>query len=105
MTNSTETTTPATPAGFKNRKNIYVCDRCAGHIVTVDLEEGVTSFLIQCEATAGCKGMMKSSLYRVYDQSMRASHEWYRPTLVERLTPYDREHVRKGGLLLRRAAA
>lgn len=97
--------TETKPAGFKNRKNIYVCDRCAGHIVTVDLEEGVTPFLIPCEATDGCKGMMKSSMYRVYDQSMRASHEWYRPTVLMRLTGWEREHVSKGGLLLRRVAA
>jgi hypothetical protein len=94
----------AAKPGFKQQKNMYVCERCAGHIVTVDLEEGVTPFLIKCEATAGCSGMMKSSMYRVYDQSVRASHEWYRPTLVMRLDAWEQEHVKKGGLLLRRIA-
>lgn len=93
------------PEAFLGKKNMYVCDRCSGHIITVDLEKGVTPFLICCEVTAGCDGMMKSSLYRVYDQSVRASHEWYRPTLIERLKPGEKDHVRKGGLLLRKVAA
>lgn len=93
------------PTQFKGKKNIYVCDRCAGHIVSVDLDAGVTPFLIKCEAVIGCPGMMQSSMYRVFDQRMRASHEWYRPTLVTRLEPWEAEHVRKGGLLLRKVAS
>lgn len=101
-----DSTTPAKPEpGFQHKKNMYVCERCAGHIITVDLESGVTPFLIKCEATPGCSGMMQSSFYRVQNQSVRASHEWYKPTLVMRLDAWEQEHVKKGGLLLRRVAA
>lgn len=93
---------PEAPAGRKGCKNIYVCERCSGHIVTVDLEDGVTPFLIRCEATYACEGMMKSSFYRVQDQTIRASHEWYRPTIVMHIDQWEREHVAKGGLLLRK---
>ncbi len=88
---------------FKGKKNIYVCESCKGHIVTVDRDAGVTPFLIRCEASAGCGGRMKSSLYRVFDQSMRASHEWYRPAAPQVLTGNTLDHVMHGGLLLRKA--
>lgn len=93
--------------GFKGRKNIYTCDRCFGHIVTVDLEDGTTPFILKCRATFGCEGRMKSSLYRVADQSMRAGFEWYRPSIIEAaaLEPAAAEHVNKGGLLIREAIA
>lgn len=92
----------AEPEGFKGKKNIYVCEQCKGHIVTVDLERGVTPFMVGCCATHGCKGMMKSSMYRVFDQEIRADHEWYRPTAVEALKPWEADHVSRGGLLLRK---
>jgi hypothetical protein len=84
-------------------RNIYTCDACFGHIVTVDLVEGVTPFMISCRATEGCKGTMQSSMYRVFDQRMKPSHEWYKPdaTELETLKPGTREHVEKGGLLIR----
>jgi len=86
------------------RKNIYVCRKCRGHIVTVDFDQGVTPFAIGCRATHGCKGMMESSMYRVFDQSIGASHEWYRPTAPELATmPLAvQKHVDQGGLILRR---
>lgn len=70
--------------------------------MTVDKEDGVTPFMIACEATSNCDGMMQSSLYRVFDQSLAASHEWYKPSEVEILLPGERHHVDQGGLLLRR---
>ncbi|UPJ43913.1 hypothetical protein IVB40_07540 [Bradyrhizobium sp. 40] len=93
----------AEPEGFQGKKNIYVCEKCKGHIVTVDLERGVTPFMVDCRATHGCKGMMKSSMYRVFDQEIRADHEWYRPTAIQTLSPWERDHVSRGGLLLRKA--
>jgi hypothetical protein len=85
--------------------NIYTCRECRGHVVTRDLEAGVTPFMVGCKATAGCKGMMESSFYRVWDQKMRASHVWYRPVSTGFLTAGERQHVEMGGLLLREAAA
>lgn len=92
------------PEGFKGKKNIYTCEKCKGHIVTVDLERGVTPFMIGCKSTVNCKGMMQSSMYRVFDQEMRADHEWYKPTAVQSLSPWERDHVSQGGLLLRKAS-
>lgn len=85
------------------RRNIYVCDKCFGHIVTADLCEGVTPFIVKCRATPGCDGSMQSSMYRVFDQRMRPTFEWYRPAPAEiaDLKPGAKEHVDKGGLLLR----
>ncbi|MDO8976752.1 hypothetical protein [Reyranella sp.] len=89
----------ASPDG---RKNIYTCRTCRGHIVTRDVEEGVTPFMIGCKATPDCKGMMNSSMYRVFDGTMAASHEWYRPEVAQVMEPGVRRHVEKGGLVLRK---
>lgn len=32
------------------RINVYVCQKCGGHTVTVDVDEGVTPFMIGCHA-------------------------------------------------------
>ncbi|MGX9389778.1 hypothetical protein ACWX0K_10870 [Nitrobacteraceae bacterium UC4446_H13] len=90
-------------SSFKGKKNIYTCDTCGGHIVTVDIDAGVTPFMIACKVAETCEGTMRSSLYRVFDQSMRASHEWYRPAPPEALTGSQLDHVMMGGLLLRPA--
>lgn len=92
----------AAPEGFKDKKNIYTCDQCHGHIVTVDVDDGVTPFMISCYAHPRCKGTMRSSGYRVFDQTMAASHEWYRPAPVD-VKPAEVDHVLRGGLLLREA--
>ena len=85
---------------FKGKKNIYVCDTCKGHVVTMDRDHGVTPFMIECKATAFCNGMMKSSMYRVFDQDMRAGYEWYKPTAP--VAVHLQHHVDQGGLLLRK---
>lgn len=87
------------------RLNIYTCTECRGHIVTKDVDEGVTPFMISCEAKIDCLGAMESSFYRVWDQRIAPSHHWYKPGPAEHaaLIPGYREHVDKGGLLLRRA--
>lgn len=87
----------------KGARNIYTCDKCHGHIVTQDADQGVTPFMLKCRKNPDCGGTMRSSMYRVFDQSIGASHEWYRPTVLEVLTPPERDHVDKGGLLLREA--
>lgn len=88
----------------EGKKNIYTCDTCFGHIVTVDRDDGVTPFMINCRATIECVGTMRSSMYRVFDQSMRATFEWYKPSVLEigALESGARGHVDKGGLLLRK---
>ena len=86
------------------RKNIYVCRECKGHIVTVDRDDGTTPFMTNCEATEGCRGTMQSSLYRVFDQTMAAGFEWYRPdsSQMKSATLHTLDHVNNGGLLLRK---
>lgn len=88
--------------------NIYVCDRCGEHVVTKDTEDGVTPFMIGCKAGCGCRGMMTSSMYRVFDPDgkMKWTYEWYRPSAdrVISLSQWEYDHVSKGGLLLRLAA-
>lgn len=88
------------------RENCYVCDKCLGHIVTVDSDPGVTPMFLGCRATEGCDGRMVSSGYP--DPSKKpasigpATWEWYRPDFTQH---YDREmkdYIHRGGLELRR---
>lgn len=81
------------------RKNLYRCPECHGVVVTKDTAKGVTPFSIMCRATQGCTGFMFSSFYRC-DQSLVATFEWYRPEIIE--DARNKEHLLKGGLLLRR---
>lgn len=102
-----EQTDPRQSTDPHGRRNIYTCDACFGHVVTVDLVEGVTPFTIGCKATSGCSGMMQSSMYRVFDQRMKPAFEWFRPTKEETMAlhTWSRDHVAKGGLILRPCAA
>lgn len=92
-------------AGFKGKLNIYVCEDCLGHIVTRDMDQGVTPFMTRCLATEGCKGLMQSSMYRVFDQRMLHSHEWFLPEITPEMSAHTRDHVSKGGLILRPRAS
>ena len=88
----------------EGRKNRYVCQTCGQSIVTVDIEEGVTPFMIGCKATKDCDGDMYSSFYGV-GQSLEATFEWYKPTdfsqYPEEHRDAMREHVEMGGLDIR----
>ena len=88
------------PEGFQGKLNIYTCRECGSHIVTKDVDDGVTPFLVGCKSP-GCKGLMQSSMYRVFDQAMKHSWEWYKPNSLAGLSGSEREHVRMGGLLMR----
>lgn len=90
------------PEAFDGPLNIYTCDKCFGHIVTRDTVPGTTPFMLACEATDGCEGMMKSSFYRVFDPTMKASHVWYLPIITPLMPPAVLAHVEKGGLMLRK---
>ena len=88
---------------MKYQKNIYTCAKCGGKIVTIDRDNGTTPFMILCRASLDCNGMMQSSLYHC-PPSSTPTHEWYRPKRKEirGLYPEVMEHIRKGGLLLRK---
>jgi len=110
------------------RKNIYICQKCRNSIVTVDLVDGVTPFMIACRAHSvdaklltnednlpieelrkldhlrKCNGKMQSTFYRVPHNVPEPTFEWYKPNAEEyvKLSKCTKEdHVDKGGLLLR----
>lgn len=111
------------------KKNGYTCKGCGWRIVTVNVCEGVTPFMVGCEnpmpteeekkagkeaqgfgGSKGCGAFMESHFYRV-PQHLEASHEWYSPDGRERKRLRRKgqaetlEHVKNGGLLLRRVSA
>lgn len=91
---------------MSNRINTYTCDTCQGEIVTEDLVEGTTSFMVPCQATEGCQGKMTSAFYRC-DQTLTPEWEWYKPRILN-VSLFDFatwDHLQHGGLLLRRKAA
>lgn len=91
---------------MKGQENVYTCTKCGGFTTTIDRDEGVTPFMIRCRAKDGCDGWAQSSFY---PKGPRPAHipppsiEWYRPSQEEiaGLDPAMREHVGKGGLLMR----
>lgn len=82
----------------KGKINEYICPD--GHkIVTINTDEGVTPFILQCRHV-GCNKSAKSQMHLV-DQEQEPTHEWVRPIDLEELSEWDREHVEMGGLLLK----
>ncbi len=88
-------------AEVRNTINVYKCDTCHRFIVTVDRDEGVTPMFLSCKGKPGCQGRMTSRMYRV-PQVLVPDWEWYKPASLEGLREGEREHVERGGLLLRR---
>lgn len=88
---------------FKGRFNRYTCESCGFIIHTVDLDEGVTPYIIRCRH-GDCDGVMRSHMYRVTLDQL-PDYEWYRPSEEEikglGLDTGVLEHVRSGGLMLR----
>lgn len=90
----------------KGKKNVYTCGHCGAKTVTIDVDEGVTPFMIDCDE---CGKLMTSSFYKV-DQDLEPTHEWYRPNeekrkqLATSLAGFAllREYVDRGGLILRK---
>jgi hypothetical protein len=83
--------------GF-GRKNIYRCNQCGHEMITCDAATGVTPFVTACPE---CNGDTTSQFYRV-DQTLTETHEWFRPETLDGLSPYSIDHVRRGGLILRK---
>lgn len=85
----------------KGKKNLYQCHDCHGEIVTLDLVDGTTPFMLACLVTPGCKGMMTSSFYQI-DQSLPFQYEWFMPDSPDGYDEWTRDHIQKGGLVIRR---
>ena len=79
--------------------NVYTCYKCHKDIITIDIDAGVTPFILACRATKGCDGDMRSHGYDV-DQSLKPTHEWYKQRLIT-ASKAMREYIRKGGLSIR----
>lgn len=97
--------------GVGPRINIYTCDTCGGKTVTVDIDDGVTPMMIDCRASGNegdCLGTAMSAMYRVRPgEAGEPQWEWYKPKelAMRALSPGMLEHVKMGGLLLRRRLA
>ena len=89
---------------LESRKNLYLCHQCGRGFVTIDAACGVTPFSTGCER---CSGTVTSAFYRVDTllQGIPPAKEWYRPKPDDPklASPFVREHVARGGLLLRDA--
>ena len=81
------------------RINQYVCDACGGVITTIDFDEGTTPFILGCRATENCGGSMFSRMYQV-DQTLTPGWGWYKSKKLPKGVM--RNHVKMGGLLLRK---
>ena len=84
------------------KKNLYVCEVCDLHIITIDRDNGTTPYLMGCQ-TELCNALMRSRVYRI-DQAWMPSHEWYKPSEEEtaKQNPAIKQHIEFGGLLLRK---
>lgn len=95
---------------FKGRENVYTCSKCGGYTVTVDLDEGVTPFMLRCRASGkegDCDGMAQSAMYPNGPRPASIpppAWEWYSPDIKElaRSSPAMRDHAQRGGLFLRK---
>lgn len=85
----------------QGKKNSYRCQTCGGFIITLDVDEGTTPFMLLCRATPGCKGFMYSSFYSC-PQSFQHSYEFFKPVSLEGYDADMLEHFRKGGLDFRK---
>jgi|ERR1700677_1245125 len=89
-------------------KNIYVCP--VGHkTVTIDLVEGTTPMMLRCrqrhaDGKHNCTEMASSKWYRLTpeEELLEPEYEWYKPETLKGLSVHEKEHVRLGGLLLRK---
>lgn len=87
----------------KGKKNMYVCQTCGYKIVTVDIDEGVTPFMIGCKRE-NCDGDMYSFFYRI-NPLLEPTYEWYKPNLEDYSEEHRelmRNHIENGGLDIRK---
>lgn len=105
------------------RYNAYQCEYgCLN--VTVDVDKGVTPFMIKCKSVARpdrplkkeltgadgeCIGIARSTMYPTegIPKNIKATHEWYKPDQIEldgnwKNKEAVRDHCKNGGLLLRK---
>ncbi len=81
--------------------NVYVCAKCSGKTRTIDVDNGVTPFMMMCRATENCDGTMRSSFYSV-PQNIVPEYEWFMPKSMDGYDQDMIEHFKKGGLDIRK---
>lgn len=86
------------PPQSSERLNRYVCQVCGRSIITIDRDEGVTPFMLNCRATPDCKGDMHSSFYE--GVTGQPTHEWRKPTAEEyqNMSQPMRDYIDSGAL-------
>jgi len=100
---------------FIGKTNVYVCPVCRKSTITIDSAAGTTPFMMDCRASGkrgDCPGLARSCMYnpRMFpleftpDSMPSPAWEWYRPgkSVVAALSVAEQDHVRAGGLLLRK---
>ncbi len=85
------------------RVNCYTCQKCFNVTKTIDIDAGVTPFIIGCEI---CGSDCYSSFYNDTHRHINPTFEWYRPSLPETLKQRKNvntiDHILQGGLLKRK---
>ncbi len=83
--------------------NVYTCPDCHVDMVTVDVDEGTTPFMLGCRSTPGCEGMAESHFYVPDPGHGPPRWEWYKPSAkqIKKASPGMRHHAELGGLFIR----
>jgi hypothetical protein len=83
---------------MSTRLNKYTCKSCGGEIITIDIDEGTTPFMLLCRVKADCGGHMYSSFYR--NVHGKPTYQWRKPTLTEyrQSSAATKQHYEMGGL-------
>lgn len=90
---------------MSNNINTYTCPH--GHVtVTKDVDEGVTPMMLRCRQKSddgkhNCTEFARSAFYNC-DQSLTPEYEWYKPKSYKGYKDSMREHIKKGGLDIRK---
>lgn len=84
------------------KRNAYTCQTCGKTMVTEDVDEGTTPFMVGCRVTANCSGMMQSHFYRgeIVASDKPALFVWRKPNAKEykKSSPAMKQHFDMGGL-------
>lgn len=98
---------------LKEKINVYLCRKCLAPTITIERVKGTTPMFLGCKAIIGndsCSGIAVSQMYPTGDlrkrlmQGLKPEWEWYEASQEEinHVGPEMKEHIRKGGLLLRK---
>jgi hypothetical protein len=90
---------------FVGKLNRYTCQLCGSAIITKDVDDGVTPFLIDCVSNR-CQGMMQSACYRPGINGT-PTYIWRRPVAseFEKASEAMQHHYNLGGLVMAPAGA